>query len=264
MVNITRRKAIGGVGGLVLLGACMSAVDPEDSEAQASRDDTSDGGNGGNGDDGNGGNGDDANGDDGNGENGENGDDQEDGSEPDVSEPETQSFSGSGAAVEDVSIEGGLVTVDAEHSGDRNFSVHFVGDGDYDDMLVNHIGEYSGVTADLLDAGDYQLDVEADGEWSIEVAQPRAASGDAPSSIEGDGPNILGPFEFDGSHTAVSSHSGERNFVVRVLDPEGEQFVGSELVVNEIGEYDGETTFRFDGVGYVAVQADGDWSLDLE
>jgi hypothetical protein len=27
---------------------------------------------------------------------------------------------------------------------------------------------------------------------------------------------------------------------------------------------DGETTFRFDGVGYVAVQVDGDWSLDLE
>ncbi|MFC6764881.1 hypothetical protein [Natrinema soli] len=36
-----------------------------------------------------------------------------------------------------------------------------------------------------------------------------------------------------------------------------------ELVFNEIREYDGETTFNFDSVGWVDVEADGDWSIEM-
>jgi hypothetical protein len=160
-----------------------------------------------------------------------------------------------------VAIDGGLTVVEATHDGESNFQVYFVDDSDYDSVLVNEIGAYEGETAELLDAGDYQLDVEADGDWSIDVRQPRAASGDAPGSHDDSGPEVFGPFEFGGSHIATSLHSGESNFQVYVLPSEGDW---PEVVVNEIGTYDGETTFRFDGVGYVAVQADGNWSLDLE
>ncbi|WP_049888684.1 hypothetical protein [Natronococcus occultus] len=117
-----------------------------------------------------------------------NGEDVEDESEDEesaseVEEPETQSFSGSGATVDDgVEIEGGLTVVDASHSGESNFQVHFVG-GEFDDLFVNEIGSYDGETAALIDAGTYRLDVEADGDWSIEIRQPRASSGGQPPAV---------------------------------------------------------------------------------
>lgn len=180
-----------------------------------------------------------------------------------VDQPEAQSFSGSGAEVEqDVPITGGLTVVDATHTnGESNFQVSLVG-GEFDDLFVNVIGDYNGETAALIDEGQYTLDVEADGDWEVEIRQPRAASGNSlPQSFEGDAPEVRGPFEFDGSHVAAGSHSGEENFQVHVYPPEGSF---GELVFNEIGEYEGETTFRHSGVGWVAVQADGDWSVELE
>lgn len=179
-----------------------------------------------------------------------------------VDQPEAQSFSGSGAEVEqDISISGGLTVVEATHSGEENFQVSLVG-GEFDDLFVNVIGEYDGETAALIGEGEYTLDVEADGDWEVEIRQPRAASGDSlPQSLEGDTPEVHGPFEFDGSHVAAGSHSGEGNFQAHVYPAEGSF---GELVFNEVGQYEGETTFRHSGVGWVAVQADGDWSLELE
>lgn len=246
---MNRRKVLLGTGVALstVIAGCASDTDADDDDLGDEDSGSADG----NGDD------EDENGD----ENGGN----EDDSEPEINEPESQSFSGSGAAVEDgVDIEGGLTVVDAIHTGGSgNFQVHLVpSDGDYDEMFVNEIGEYEGETAALINADAYQLDVEADGDWEIEIRQPRAVSGDSLSqSMSDDKSQVFGPFEFNGSHTATGSHSGDGNFQVHVYPPEGDF---GELVFNEIGEYDGETTFRHDGIGYVAVQANGDWSLDLE
>lgn len=190
-------------------------------------------------------------------------DDGEDGPES-VDEPEPQSFSGSGASVEQgVSIEGGLTVIDAMHTGgSSNFQVSLVNDSEFDDNFVNAIGEYDGASAGLIDADEYMLDVEADGDWEIEIRQPRSAIGDAlPQSLGDDGPTVAGPFEFSGSHIASGSHSGESNFAAHVYPAEGSF---GELVFNEIGEYEGETTFSFDGVGWVGVEADGDWTIEME
>lgn len=180
-----------------------------------------------------------------------------------VEETELQSFSGDGATVEqDISIEGGLTVVDANHDGESNFQVSLVDDTEFDESFVNEIGEYDGETADLIDGGEYMLEVEADGSWEIEIRQPRAASGDdLPQSLSSSGPEVHGPIEFTGSHVAEGSHDGESNYSVNVYPGEGSF---GELLFNEIGEYEGETTFSFEGVGWVAVQADGDWTVDLD
>ncbi|USZ72033.1 hypothetical protein [Natronosalvus halobius] len=192
-------------------------------------------------------------------------DDDDDDTDESSSEPEEMTFSGSGAEVhDDLEIEGGLTVVEATHTGgSSNFQVHLVpSEGDFDEMFVNEIGEYEGATAALIDSDTYQLDVEADGDWEITIRQPRATSGDSlPQSIDGTVNEVFGPFEFGGSHTAVGEHRGDGNFIVQVYPPEGDW---GELVFNEIDEYEGETTFRHDGVGYVAVEAGGDWSLSLE
>lgn len=173
-------------------------------------------------------------------------------------------YEGSGAEViEEIDIEDGLTVVDATHTGgSSNFQVDLVNDSQYDDNFVNAIGEYDGASARLLNAGEYVLDVEADGDWEVEIRQPRAASGEAlPQSLSGTGSVVVGPFEFSGSHIATGSHSGERNFHATIF-PENGMF--GSIVFNEVGEYEGETTFDFDGVGWVDVGADGDWSLEIE
>lgn len=257
-----RRKYIATactVLGLSLAG-CTEETDGGDEGSDGEGDDgsgetTGDGAN-----DSNGGGGDDGNETD--------GDDESDGEGGDgesVSGPDPIELSGSGATVEDgVDIQGGLTTVKASHTGgESNFQVMLVpSEGEYDALFVNVIGEYDGTSAELLETDTYQVDIEADGDWELTIRQPRADSGDGvPQSLSGNGPDFFGPFEFGGSHTASGSHSGDGNFQARVLPPEGDF---GELVFNEIGQYEGETTFRADGIGYVDVNANGDWSIDIE
>jgi len=180
----------------------------------------------------------------------------------DLTQPSDQSFSGSGAAVErDIEIEGGLTVIEASHNGESNFQVSLVPDEGFDVLFINVIGDFDGSQAELVEGGTYLLDIEADGGWSITVKQPRATSGSSPpDSFSGRGPDVVGPIEFDGTHIAEGSHSGEGNFQVRVMPMEGSF---SELVFNEIGNFNGETTFSYRGLGWVDVNADGSWQIDI-
>jgi hypothetical protein len=131
-----------------------------------------------------------------------------------------------------------------------------------ENIFTNAIGQYSGETASLVDEGEYILDVDADGDWSITVRQPRAKSGESPPVSLSDSSNqVYGPFEFEGTSVATGSHSGDSNFVVEVYPVNG---IFQTVVFNEIGTFDGETTFNFNGVGYIAVQGNGEWSLSIK
>lgn len=195
------------------------------------------------------------------------GDRQESGSftieEPEVEDLESYSFTGSGESVEEgIDIGGGLTIIEASHSGESNFQVSLADDSQYNDNFINVIGEFDGAQADLIESGEYILEVNADGSWDIEIRQPRATSGESPpESLSGNGPDVIGPIEFDGTHIADGSHSGESNFQVQVYPMEGSY---GETVFNEIGQFDGETTFSFRGVGWVDINADGDWEIDIE
>ncbi|WP_306061536.1 hypothetical protein [Natronococcus wangiae] len=127
---------------------------------------------------------------------------------------------------------------------------------------MNEIGEYKGESASLLEVGTHQLKVKADGNWWLEVRQPRITDGDKlPQSLQDTKLRVFGPFEFSGSHTAICSHNGDHNFQVSLLPPEG-QF--NEFIFNEIGHYTGQTTFQYSGIGYIIVIADSKWSLELK
>lgn len=263
---MNRRKLLlaSGVTLSTVLAGCAGGADDDDENG----DDTGNGDDDGNGADDPNGNGD-GNGDESPDEDEPEPDEDENGDEeePDTAEqPETQTFSGSGATVEEVVIEGGLTVVDAEHTGESNFQVRIY-EGDDDEFgagFVNAIGDYEGASADLLEGGTQTMDVEADGEWRLEVRQPRATEAEAdelPQTMSGDTPDVVGPIAFDGRHTAYGEHDGESNFQARVYPEEG---MFGEGVFNEIGEYEGETTFSHDGVGWVDVEADGNWSIEIE
>jgi len=176
-----------------------------------------------------------------------------------------QSFSGSGQEVRGgVSITGGLTIVEATYSGSGNFIVTLVPEeGEFDTVAVNAIGSYDGATAQLVSAGSYQLDVDAESDWEVSIRQPRPNSGESlPVSLDGDGPGVYGPFEFpDGPYTAAGSHDGQSNYIVEVVPLEG---IAPTVVFNEIGSFEGETTFRPPALGYVSVAADGSWTMEVE
>lgn len=180
-----------------------------------------------------------------------------------VTAPETQSFSGSGEEVrQDISIEGGLTVVRATHSGESNFQVSLANDSEYDDNFINAIGDFDGAQAAPIEGGEYILDITADGSWEIDLEQPRSGQGDAlPTSFSGNGPDVVGPVQFGGSGVASGEHSGESNFQVEILPMTGSF---GEIVFNEIGEFEGETTFSFSGIGWIDINASGNWSVELE
>lgn len=182
-------------------------------------------------------------------------------------EPETQSYSGSGQAVTDtVTIEGGLTTFSMEHDGDSNFQVELIdeSDGDTEEYLANEIGEWQADQPYYIPPGEYVLDVNADGNWNIDVAQPRPAPSDVselPASTSDQYPSYIGPVRFDGLHTISAQYNGDGNFAVWVLDEDGQR---QDLIFNEIGEFEGQSTYSGNHVGYIRIEATGDYELDVE
>lgn len=71
--------------------------------------------------------------------------------------------------------QGGLAEFILTHQGDGNFTVKLVTDqGEYIDLLVNEIGNYEGVRASRIEAGEYILEITAtDGAWAAIITPPQ-------------------------------------------------------------------------------------------
>ena len=213
--------------------------------------------------------------------------DEEDEEAETEDEPDDQEFSGAGdEAIEDVPIEGGLTVVEATHEGENDFEVRLVPEeqleehreGDEDDededdededdeedeelrtLFVETSGAYAGETARGLEEGNYLLGVVADGEWEVTVRQPRDESGESPPvSVSGDGNEVHGPFEFDGTYQPSGDYDGE-GVIVHLFSPTGE---AGEFLFHE-DSIDNPAEFEFDDVGYLAVESDDEWSVEIE
>lgn len=181
-------------------------------------------------------------------------------------QPYPRIFSGSGSRVLTTRIPRKVpLVVTATHNGSANFVIKLVGNG-ANELLVNEIGAYSGqVVSGDAHSGRYRIAVEADGTWTVRLYQPVAADAKR---------NIIGSFSGRGSHALfvkatrslqpilTASHNGHSNFVVQ-LDGYG-TVTGSDLLVNEIGHYHGQTLVDQAiprGTYVLAVQADGAWHL---
>lgn len=183
--------------------------------------------------------------------------------------PDPITFEGSGQAVTDAfDLIGGFVIAEMEHTGgDSNFQVELVDDesGERVELFVNEIGEWAGETGETVDEGTYVLDINADGEWAVTLRQPRPTDGQEPPIDErGETPRVLGPYDLEGRQEATGSHQGDGNYIVRAHDAEaaGDEF--AELIFNELGEFEGSTTFSGPGLSWITVDADGEWELTVE
>lgn len=83
-----------------------------------------------------------------------------------------------------------------------------------------------------------------------------------PVTFEGRGDNVTKSFKVSQFTTFIAEHSGSRNFIVRLLDEDGNLV---ELVVNEIGRYKGKTFYQLPQGEYLLdVKADGKWSIAVD
>lgn len=181
-------------------------------------------------------------------------------------DPQDYTFEGTGSVTHSsVDLTRGLTVVEGSHDGDSNFQVRFLNEeANRYERFFDEPGEYDGTNAALLDLGTYLIDVVADGNWTLEVRQPRATEAEAaslPRSLEGHVPDVIGPIAFDGRHTAYGEHDGDSKFQVQIFPADG---ASSEVVIDESGDYEGESTFSHDGVGWIDVEADGPWSIEIE
>lgn len=123
------------------------------------------------------------------------------------------------------------------------------------DLLVNEIGNYSGVTAYGMNdfGGDpTKIKISADGSWTIRIA-PVSSAPALPKSATGTGDRV---FRYDGdSSDWAISHKGSSNFAVIQMGG-----LMPNLAVNEIGSYKGVVPL-IEGPSVVTITADGRWSM---
>lgn len=178
----------------------------------------------------------------------------------------SESYYGSGTSSEEgLQLSPGPILAEYSHSGDSNFIVTLVTvDGEsYEDVyLSNEIGDAEGSQAATVTAeGEYILDVDADGDWELSLEQPTDPETESmPFEESGDGSSYIGPFQFDGPTTFQGSHDGESNFIVDAV-PIDPSEIGAPGIFNEIGQFEGESTGRVNGVAYLNISADGSWTL---
>ncbi|MED4130115.1 hypothetical protein [Shouchella miscanthi] len=129
--------------------------------------------------------------------------------------------------------------------------------------LVNEIGNYSGKAIMQLDEGEYILQTQSDGDWTVTIHPAYSIEIDESTVWEGVGDSFIGPFVLsDGLYELIFSHDGNSNFIARRYDGLGNSI---DSLVNEIGPYEGNhITTAYEGmVMYISIKADGNWKFEL-
>lgn len=178
-------------------------------------------------------------------------------------EPAPQHLEGGGQAATDlIEIEGGMTVFNLGYQGGGNFAVWLQSEeAENIALLANHIGGYQGSYGEHVPAGRYRLDVTASGPWTIDILQPRPASGDPiPHEYSGSSDGVVGPFEADGAVRFEMTYQGDGNFAVWSLHEDGRP---RDLLANEIGAFQGSKAGSFEGLYWLRVTASGPWTVRL-
>ncbi len=175
-------------------------------------------------------------------------------------------LSGSGQqATQQFTLQQGLSVFTMQNSGQSNFIVHLLNSsGNTVEGLANVIGSFSGSQAVKISVqGSYLLNVDSDGPWTITITQPRTTSAPSSANLSGRGPEATAFFSLSsGLHMFAFTHDGSSNFIVHLLDKNGNSV---ESLVNEIGAYSGsKAEYISSGIYLLNVEADGNWAVQIQ
>lgn len=185
-----------------------------------------------------------------------------------IPEPMPIELSGtSQQASQKFTLENGLSIFKMTHSGTSNFSITLMdSDGQRVELLVNEIGKFDGAKAvGIAKKGEYVLDISANGKWTVKIEQPRPTTADTkPRTFTGVGQQVSPFVQLNkGLATFKLKHTGKSNFSVLLMDKKGNR---EELLVNEIGDFDGSKAVGISksGLYLLDISADGEWSIIIE
>jgi hypothetical protein len=154
----------------------------------------------------------------------------------------------------------GMNRVVASHNGERNFQVRAIPTaGGREILLFNAIGAYQG-TVPLLESGEYLFEINADGDWTLQI-EAVPANPQPQMSLSGTGDFVSDLFTPDrtGAVPYRFTHDGQSNFQV-TLHCEMQR---ADLLQNEIGPVDNEAIVSFPDSGLCLwdITADGNWTV---
>ncbi|MDE5854414.1 MAG: hypothetical protein K2H19_05055 [Ruminococcus sp.] len=183
-------------------------------------------------------------------------------------EPFTISGTGS-TVIKDVNIPAEFVVYNATYNGEHNFVVSFYDCNDRSKLLINEIGNYNCTqifdATNMDDSSSGMIEVDAAGDWNITFSPVKSVVNNKIStSFSGHGADITGAFKSTGNMVCTVSHNGTSNFIVYAYEliEDGDR----EYVVNEIGEYNGQSVMKLkkDTLYFFNVEADGNWTIEVE
>lgn len=156
--------------------------------------------------------------------------------------------------ISDVEVGDGLYRVHITNDSSRYFSVWIYDKDDDRDLAVNTIGYYDGYCF-LEGAAPYTFEIESRGNWSIAVEKIGTTK---ETSFSGSGDFVTDIFSAS-SGTWHIKHNGDHNFVVWLYTTDGR-----DLIVNEIGKYDGKKRLSIPAGSnaLLVIEADGEWSIE--
>lgn len=154
--------------------------------------------------------------------------------------------------VSNITLGDGIYRVHFTHSGSSNFIVKAYNTGSSYDLLVNEIGKYDGYVY-LSGEGPYSFEITAGGSWTYKVERLTQTS---KTSFSGKGDYVTDIFSAS-SGTWKFTHNGSSNFMVKVYTTSG-----YDLLINEIGKYDGKKIVEVPSGSNVFFEiiADGKWT----
>ena len=141
--------------------------------------------------------------------------------------------------------------------GQGNFAVISYIGAEYDDLLINEIGRYDGSV--YVAPGVDTLEITSGGQWQVDRSFIDAATPwDGTSDISGQGDSVV--VLTGGSFGATTIRNrGDSNFAVIAYSEFGDYL---DLLVNEIGNYEGEVLLPIDDPVVLAIHAvGGSWSM---
>lgn len=184
-----------------------------------------------------------------------------------TSDTKTTRLSGKGRqASEKFQLEPGLSTFEISHDGDSNFVVRLLDEnGKEVDTLFNHIGPLRAKRGfEIRRAGQHLLDIVSNGNWSVDIDQPRPTQAAAPTVLRGTGNDMSDFVRLEkGLNVFKIKHKGSDRFKVILLDQDGREI---ESLVNTLGSFDGSKPVTIDKSGIYAlnISGDGEWTIDVE
>ena len=141
--------------------------------------------------------------------------------------------------------------------GSGNFAVVSYAGSEYNDLLGNEIGAYAGSV--YIAPGVSRLKITSSGSWTVEVRRIASAKPwDGAAALAGKGDMVVLLSNAESGITTIKN-KGRENFAVIAYSVEGEYL---DLLVNEIGSYDGEVLLPDADPMVLRIQAHGGtWSF---